>query len=67
MRLYVNDSFFSFFAECCALVYNRVQKRYLSVGYFGRKFHSQWSSRVKLVYLFCEFEEIYHVWFIYVP
>ena len=24
MRLYVNDSFFSFFVECCALVYNRV-------------------------------------------
>ena len=47
MRLYVNDSFFAFFVECCALVYNRVQKGYLSVGYFGRKFHSQWSSRVK--------------------
>ena len=24
MRLYVNDSFFSFFVECCALVYNGV-------------------------------------------
>ena len=24
MRLYFNDSFFSFFVECCALVYNRV-------------------------------------------
>ena len=30
MRLYVNDSFFSFFVECCALVYNRVLKDCLS-------------------------------------
>ena len=26
MRLYVNDSFFSFFVECCALVYNGSKK-----------------------------------------
>ena len=47
MRLYVNDSFFSFFVECCASLYTTGQKDCLSVRYFGRKFHSQYSSRVK--------------------
>ena len=37
----INDSFFSFFVECCALVYNRFKKDCLGVGYFGRQFHSQ--------------------------
>ena len=41
MRIYVNDSFFSFFTECCSFVYNRVEKGCVSVRYFGRKFYSQ--------------------------
>ena len=41
MRLYVNDSFFLFFVECFAFVYNRVEKGCFSVRYFGRKFYSQ--------------------------
>ena len=41
MPLYVNDSFFSFFIECCAFVHNRVEKGCFSVRYFGHKFYSQ--------------------------
>ena len=41
MRLYVNDSFFLFFVECFAFVYNRVEKGCFSVRYFGREFHSR--------------------------
>ena len=41
MRLYVKDSFFSFFVECCALVCNCFWNECLIFRYYGREFRSR--------------------------
>ena len=63
MRLYVNDSFFSVFVECCALVLTTGSKKIVSVSdisavNFIASRAIGWS---KFNYLFREFEEIYYV------
>ena len=63
MRLYKNDSFFSFFVECCALVLTTGSKKIVSVSdisavNFIASRAIGWS---KFNYLFREFEEIYYV------